>query len=273
MKRKSFNLAAAILAIAIIPSCASSKKDNWEINYSGDYMIDTTGVSFNLRDFDAVQNDIAADIVYTQGGSYDVSITGNEQYTSDLVAYVTPERVLVLKKKESSRGWQGKLTVRITAPQINRIKNNGVLFFAAKSLSVDKMTIDNRGSLKTDVTSMKCRAICIENSGVFTQSGNLTAKETLTIENKGSLNFSGEIDAKAFTLKNSGVLKGKMKYRGEGATIDNKGSGRIEFDCDCRKLWCHNSGVATITLSGTADETEVKSTGVSKIDCTRLNRF
>lgn len=273
MKRISFYTATLALAISVIPLGANSKKGNREITYNSETEVIPKDASTILRNFDRVENTVAVDIEYQQGGDYSVDITGDKELTNELQTYVTTDRTLVLKKKNSKKGWQGKVTMIITAPQINSIKNFGVLFFAAKSLSVDNMSIYNRGSLKTDVTSMKCRAICIENSGVFTQSGNLTAKETLTIENKGSLNFSGEIDAKAFTLKNSGVLKGKMKYKGEDATIYNKGSGRIEFDCDCRKLWCHNSGVATITLSGTADETEVKSTGVSKIDCTRLNRF
>ena len=273
MKRTFFYTAALALAISLIPLGANSKKGNREITYNSETEVIPKDASTILRDFDKVENNVAVDIEYQQGDDYSVDITGDKELTNNLQAYVTPDRTLVLKKKNSKKGWQAKLTVRITAPQINRIKNNGVLFFAAKSLSADNMSIDNRGSLKTDVTSMKCRTICIENSGVLTQSGNLTAKETLTIENKGSQNFSGEIEAKELTLKNRGVLKGKMKYRGEGVTIYNNGSGRIEFDCDCKKLWCHNSGIATITLSGTADETEVKTTGVSKIDCSGLNKF
>ena len=42
---------------------------------------------------------------------------------------------------------------------------------------------------------------------------------------------------------------------------------------ECTSLKARNSGVGKLILSGTADQTEINSNGVNKIDATELNKF
>nr|WP_281793162.1 DUF2807 domain-containing protein [Paraprevotella clara] len=42
---------------------------------------------------------------------------------------------------------------------------------------------------------------------------------------------------------------------------------------ECTSLKARNSGVGKLILSGTADQTEINSNGVNKIDAIELNKF
>ena len=270
MKRISFYTATLALAISLIPLGANSKKDNREITYNSETEVIPKDASTILRNFDRVENTVAVDIVYQQGDNYSVDITGDKELTNDLQAYVTTDRTLVLKKK---KGWQGKVTMMITAPQIKAIKNSGVLFFTAKNMSPTTMDIENQGSLKLDITKLTCSNFNFKNSGVSTFTADVSAKESISITNGGSCKYNGNTAAAKLSLKNTGMFTSDMKFEGENAWVYNTGSGRMKLHCDCQMLEAKNTGVATITFSGTADNTEIKSTGVSVIDCSHLNRF
>lgn len=273
MKRISFYTATLALAISVIPLGANSKKDNREITYNSGTEVIPKDASTILRNFDRVENTVAVDIVYQQGDDYSVDITGDKELTNELQTYVTTDRTLVLKKKNSKKGWQGKVTMKITAPQINSIKNSGVLFFTAKNMSPTTMDIDNRGSLVLKTTRLTCKSFNFKNSGVSTFTADVSAKESISITNGGSCKYNGNTDATKLSLKNTGMFTGDMKFEGENAWVYNTGSGRMKLHCDCQMLEAKNTGIATITFSGTADNTEIKSTGVSKIDCSGLNKF
>ena len=273
MKRTSFYKAAFMLAVWLIPACASSQKDNWTITDDNATEVIPKDASANLRNFDRVENTVAVDIVYQQGDYYSVDITGDNELTNDLQAYVTTDRTLVLKRKNSKKGWQGKVTMKITAPQIKAIKNSGVLFFTAKNMSPTTMDIENQGSLKLDIAKLTCSNFNFKNSGVSTFTADVSAKESISITNGGSCKYNGKTDATKLSLKNTGMFTDDMKFEGENAWVYNTGSGRMKLHCDCQMLEAKNTGIATITFSGTADNTEIKSTGVSKIDCSGLNKF
>ena len=273
MKRTSFYKVALMLAVWLIPACASSQKDNWTITDDNATEVIPKDASIILRNFDRVENTVAVDIEYQQGENYSVDITGDKELTNNLQAYVTTDRTLVLKKKNNKKEWQGKVTMMITAPQIKAIKNSGILFFTAKNMSPTTMDIENQGSLKLDITKLTCSNFNFKNSGVSTVTTDVSAKESISITNGGSCKYNGNTAATKLSLKNTGMFTSDMKFEGENAWVYNTGSGRMKLHCDCQMLEAKNTGIATITFSGTADNTEIKSTGVSVIDCSHLNRF
>ena len=55
--------------------------------------------------------------------------------------------------------------------------------------------------------------------------------------------------------------------------VDRTPAENLAYQVECTSLKARNSGVGKLILSGTADQTEINSNGVNKIDATELNKF
>ena len=75
------------------------------------------------------------------------------------------------------------------------------------------------------------------------------------------------------SCKSSGVSKQTVEFKGKKVDIQNSGVGTIHITMECTSLKARNSGVGKLILSGTADQTEINSNVVNKIDATELNKF
>ena len=96
---------------------------------------------------------------------------------------------------------------------------------------------------------------------------------TAEIKNSGVLHVQHTIRAHDFSMSNSGSATGSILFKGGAATFRNSGHGNLNVDCDCTDLNATTSGSFSMTIKGTADNTSIKSSGVSHIDAKGLNNF
>lgn len=333
MKNKTITKRAKALGVSIValtvlgtlcPSCSSKNQPessnetttvtNSDISITTDdewTSAKTTTKTLDLPSFHAVSNNFSVDITYTQGSKQKV-VAEIPDEIRDKVIITVKNGTLNVKTKKGCHIKNSRIKLRLTAPTISSLYNNGAMTFRATTWSGSPVSIDNNGAFtlqgtisnKQDVKivnngsfnykdgTLKCGNLHISNNGASTVSVPITASGDVKLSNNGSSKIistikaksyeescngasKSELDIKAETLKLDidGAGKGTIHFVGKEATIHGDGSSKLDLDVDCSKLYVTSDGVAKITVKGTADETKFQNDGVTKVDASGLNNL
>lgn len=269
--------------------------------------------TLSLKNFHGINVISAAQVYYKQGSEYKVVFEGRNCDWKNLDFKVSDGTLVVSHSKNSNWRRVGTLNCKlyITAPRIDRIVCSGSFSFRAESLKTKNLTVSNSGALRLYIDHLKVGTCNISNSGALKNNGTIDAGMfTLTnsgaytsdarmnisgdmnVNNSGADNINSDIVARNvywkcygadnsiinfdagrlyLTIDGSGKLNGKFK--GDDMYVKCDGSAKIDFDVNCSSVTASVEGNGHITLSGTADKTDIGSSGISQIDTSRLNDF
>lgn len=265
---------------------------------------------YNVKNFNALKSSVAVIVNYSQGRHYAMKVEGSEEQLSRLEVVVN-DNTLILRDKRKAKAWKGRVNVTLTAPHLNSISNSGTLIFKAKACRDGMFNIKNSGVLQLNITAVNCQQMNVNNSGSAQLMCNVKANGNIMVKNSGSLKVNGnmnssaafiqsnsgsmkmmcnaiasqfdsknsgslkieqQIDAATMNMKNSGSCSGTLSYKGRAAVMQNSGHGKLGVTVDCEELSASTSGMFQMSIKGTADKTNIKSTGISKIDVSQLNK-
>lgn len=158
-------------------------------------------------------------------------------------------------------------------------------------LKADSYSIINNGFM-TNNGIFEVDKFAMINYAEYKSKSDLKASYDMNLSNNGSVDISGGIDARNiywnstaidnckvdikaknadFNISGSGQIDGK--FNGDIISVECNGEAKINMGVDCRSVSACVNGEGSITLSGTADKTDIYGKGVSRVDTSRLNNF
>jgi hypothetical protein len=195
--------------------------------------------NYDLKNFTSIKCSGIAKIIYTQEDKYDVKVKATKSFLDNLIIKVDNGILIIDLKKGDKTNLSGKnfienFEINVSSPTLKSVSLGGVVKFSSKSIKGDSFELNVSGVGKVDCPSLDF------------------AKFVSKVSGAGSLNVA---------------------FKGESAYISNSGASRYTLNVDCKELTVKNSGAGSMKISGTADKTDINSTGVSDINISELNKF
>lgn len=277
MKTKTLAL-TIIISILCLTSCSGASK-----NTTDNDMTATAGLTddnevektLNLGRFSGIKSEVSLDIHYTQGSKRSVRISARQDVI-DQTDISVMDGVLVLRKKNDNPEYKNnneknKITMYLTAPDINSLENTGIMGFHTGTFNSDGLLIRNKGilNLKTqDIHANGANGMQIHNSGKLNADVPTINTTLMLVDNNGimSLNNS-DIKGGSLTIDNSGKIDLSANVEGSSAKLKNSGISRMEGSFALTGDYdCTNSGKLTIYGGVKGATAELKNSGIYKME-------
>lgn len=195
--------------------------------------------NYDLKNFSSIKCSGIAKIIYTQGNKYEVKVKATKSFIDNLTIKVENGALIIDLKKGDKTNLSGKnfienFEINVSSPTLKSVSIGGVVKFKSESIKGDSFELNVSGVAKVDCPSL---------------------------------------DFANFVSKVSGAGYVNVVFKGESAYISNSGASRYTLNVDCKELTVKNSGAGSMKISGTADKTDINSSGVSDINISELNKF
>ena len=186
--------------------------------------------SFDLMDFDSIVINGQADVTFTQGDSFDVTLTTQENIF-DYVDYRVEGSTLILETKDKTGIRAERYDVSLQAPSLNCLEVNGAADFDIRKLRTEgdfAVRVNGAGDFSFD--QINCR--------------------DLTITVNGAADIESSVAVRSIAVKVNGAGDVEVSGKAETASFEVNGAG----DIDARNLSVsgqvekHTSGMAKIQL-------------------------
>jgi hypothetical protein len=151
--------------------------------------------SRKLDPFDGIGIGVSADVYYTPGNTYEITIEGNTRDVNDLVTKV--ENGMLKIKYEDWKSKHSKLTIHITSKELEQVSVSGsAKFRAEKAISSDEMGINISGSGSVHLPELKGDELEVKISG----SGDCILDKGIADEMDIKISGSGKLHAEHFEV-------------------------------------------------------------------------
>lgn len=241
-----------LLAFAMIVTLNNQKCNNETITDLGS---DTSYIA-NVSNFKNIDAKGIASINFTQGNEFHLVVYGQKKLVDNLALWVNDGTLYIADKKHiNSNGFQ-RLTIDITAPDINYLHLGGVGSFKCNSDFIVehnlKINIDGVGHVKFN--DVVCKNMDILSGGV------------------GAVDFE-QLDCGNIYVNQSGVGSSNIhKLAANDVDINSSGVGSINVYTECHSINVNASGVGSVTVSGTTDNYSVRKSGIGGVNTQGLKR-
>ena len=222
-----------IAAVALLCSSCFHVNKNYTFgkdNIKGEGAVITK--SLDLKDFDTIEINGGADVTFTQGTDYDVTVRTQEN-VFDWLDYKVEGTKLILQIKDKKGVRAEEFDITVQAPELNSVVVNGATDFNIKGLSMDgdlKVQVNGAGDL--DFDNVACENLSVQVNGAADASlSSLDIRNTLKIEvnGAGDVNISGSTQDVSLEVNGAGDIDAtKLQVSG--------------------KVKQHKAGIATIRL-------------------------
>lgn len=219
MKKATFLLIFGVCVFALT-SCVQSQR--------------VTSESYDVQPFSEINSDIVGNIVFEQSDNLAFHVTGTE-YMIDRLTWEVKNGVLYLDYEKPTKINFGffqskqKLDITLSAPQLNRIQNDGVGNITLDGkLTTEKLDIQSNGVGNLKAFDLACKRVSITSTGV----GNLSLggfADSLSVYSDGVGNVkTDELETKRAIIQSSGV--GNVScYASESIEIEVDGVGNVKY--------------------------------------------
>lgn len=233
--------------------------------------------TYPLSDFTNIQVSNVVKVIYTQGDSYKVQLTGRTDWL-DLMEVTSMGGLLKVqakktkkfnnvKKKDQPDG-EHNFILRLTAPCLQNINLRGVSSFEGKRLTPDYLTVHIEGVSKFKADAIECADLNLSINGVSKlDAGNITCQK-IKIDVKGSSNADiQQLKAKECYVSLSGASKASLpRVMGERATFNLNGASKLNLSADV-------SGDMRIGLAGASNGELTYKGGMLRTACTGASKL
>lgn len=231
--------------------------------------------SYAVASFTKIEGNSSLSIHFTQGSKASVRAVCTKGDINWL-SVKTRGGTLVIEvpddHKDNKRRSSFNADVYVTAPTLVGIDIAGHVKFYANTVKTQKMAIDLSGVGSVDIKNLQSDYTDIDIGGVGKLNANVEG-DYLGMDNSGSAKVDIAFKGKKSKIQNSGVVKTQLEFTGDDIDIYNSGVSNTTATVNCKKLHATNSGSSTLTLKGTADDTKIDNSGVTKINTEELNKF
>ena len=214
-----------------------------------------------LKGFEQIEISGSPTVVYTQGDSFSVRVTGPESMVERTITEVNGQTLLVRNKGKVgivnfTLGDDADLKVYVTSPDLTAVCLRGSGdFICNRQIDTDKMEVVLRGSGDIDIKEI----ICDDCSTELVGSGDIQIERLETRSHDISLIGSGDIQVNQWRVDKTDIML--------------KGSGDIQvsFIEGCKSADCELVGSGDITMDGYLEHYNVQKRGSGDISIDNLS--
>ncbi len=209
---------------------------------------------FNLKNFSQLEVVGIGNVYFIQGNDYKVKATGSPELMKDIDISVDKDELKVKRKKSTNNNvYNHFLNLYITAPDLRSIELSGATRFKSSQINVRYFEMEFSGAAECSIGKLKAQYV----EGDFC----------------GAANINIDVESQKFDMECSGASKGKVNFKGDAINIDVSGASNMTFNVNCRSLTSDNSGASNVIFTGTADKTDIETSGISRTNTKNLNKF
>lgn len=208
--------------------------------------------------FNSVAYSGSADIIYRQGSKTKVEVYGSDNLVPLLEA-VVKDGTLTMKYKKRMNIRNGKLEIRISSPELNRLTINGSadvkLVNGIQTRGDIKFQINGSGDLNGSKLSCRDFSVAINGSGdvVLTDINSQSCRTA--IAGSGDVRLSGKSTNANYSIAGSGDIRA-VDLQAEYVTARISGSGDISCYAS-EKLSARVAGSGNIGYKGNPKEIDI----------------
>ena len=244
--------------------------------------------TYPLSDFTNIHVSNVVKVIYTQGNTYSVKLTGRTDWlglmevTSQggtLKVYTNNGKKLNNTQKEDRPDGDHTFILELTAPCLNNINLNDASSFEGKSLKSDRISLICNGASTFKIDAIDCNTLNLNLNGAS------RIKATDIACQKIQANISGanttdiqHLKAKEVRFTTSGASKIKLPDLSQGDTVifNLHGASKLTLSAEVKELLqlrISGASKSELTFKGGSLRTECKGGSKLKADvnCTSLN--
>lgn len=230
---------------------------------------DDAQMTYDLKKFKWIKAGDNADVLFTQGKECSVRAVGPKRYLANSLWVEGDTLKIEPVTKKRNLG----ITVYVSAPELRGISVSGSGSFQSSEISAKDISIEFSGSLDSNIPKIAADSMSLTISGQsdvrIPQIKCRSAR--VSISNNASIVTS--IEADSLVSLNAGIAMGRISFKGERIDIKNQGGSEMTYEVDCKTLSSYCDGLSKLKLSGTADNTRIKSDGSASTDTSGLNNL
>jgi len=195
----------------------------------------------DLEPFTGIGVAISADVSYTTGNAYSITIEGNERDVEDLITEVEGGKLKV-KYENNWRVKRSKLTIHIISRELDHISLSGSAdILVEKVLSAEEFRLAISGSGTVTIPGLECEELDVHISG----SGTSTIKKGNAEEMDVKISGSGKLQAEDLAVEEFSVsISGSGSVR---VTVKDELEARI---AGSGSVYYHGNPVVNSSSSG-----------------------
>lgn len=234
--------------------------------------------TYPLSDFTDLDVSNAVKVIYTQGDSYKVQLTGRTDWL-DLMEVTSKGGTLKVqakssrkfnnvKKKDQPDG-EHNFILHLTAPCLQNIILGGVSEFKGNRLYSDRLSVRLGGVSKMEVKEIDCTSLNLHVMGVSEVDADKITCEHLDVDVQGSSKTDIDIlSAKTVGFNISGASKVHLPQftQGESATFSVNGASKLTLSAEV-------SGDMNIGLAGASKGELTFKGGILRTVCTGASKL
>ena len=228
MKKKIF--ASALFLLLGIPMFACSPSP---ISGDKEQTEPTIRLTPGLSHFKALECDVPATVIYTQGANYDLVIETPIKYEKHLRYMVDGDGCLEIDAtKERVKNWKG-ITIHITAPQLDKVDLNGAVKFSTKGeIALDRMSIEVEGASSVFLPAVACKNFDLEINGAGKAEANITKAQRVGIEGNGASKVVLNAESELINIDGEGTCSFDITAKGKNVVTDLSGVCKMTLTTD-----------------------------------------
>lgn len=286
---KLLSAAMLLMATQLLCGCSNARATEEAGSASAFSLTDNDDMtkSLDLKDFHGFEISSNVDIHYTQGSGYKVEAKGSEKAFEKNVIKVSDGLLVVktTKNRGSMSERNDKISLYVTSPGFDVVKNTGICNISADKINAGDMSLDNMGVAEWEIKSLVCNGFDLKNLGVLTCRGSVEAS-SFYVKNMGQMNDYGDVKAETCAFRNSGSYSSKRNYAVSGdmdlnvsgsetfngkiraRNIDVNVSGMLQGDIgmEASRLMLNINGYGKLSASFKGDNAEIRCSGSGELD-------
>jgi hypothetical protein len=174
-----------------------------------------------LPDFKSIRSQGVYTLVVTAGQKQSVVVNGDESLLAKLSTTVVGDELVIAMPEKKSNGWNGRIAITITVPELTRMHLEGVGGTTLKQLAGESFHLSYQGVGSTTVDG-KVKHFVLKAEGV----GSLNARELDAQHVDARLEGVGSVKVRAsesLTARVEGI--GSLTYYGKPARVTKSAEG------------------------------------------------
>ncbi len=235
--------------------------------------------TYNLRDFTILEVNNIVKVVYTQGETYSVKLTGRKDLLDKMEVNATGGRLSVrakktkvldnLKQKDKPDG-QHNFILQLTAPCLKNILLYGVSTFQTTSMTSDYMQVSLNGVSKFKAEGVDCPtfSVSVEGCSELRLGKALCKRFDAKVKGSSKVEIQHVTTGSAYTeLSGASKLSMSAFYVKEKASMSANGASKLTLSvADCKSLDIGFAGASKGDVTFKGEALRAACTGASKLE-------
>lgn len=247
MMKRNLILLSMLAMLVGVTSCSVGKSGTENI------VFENQTTEYLLKDFTKIDANGIVKIVLKQGSVWNIRVVESNNPNLKTIVKKHGETLQVYteskRKKITLRNVKSPI-VYITMPKLRGVKVSGATKMEAGDFTTDDFRLEVLGASKVTF-------------------GNIVGK-TAKINCSGANNLKISVKAESLRIENSGASNCNLTFEGNIINSRNSGAGNVDLNVCCKELTATSSGAATTIIRGTANKKTINTSGMSKVNASRL---